>query len=120
MVSQTLISNSGRWVTMVCKDYFKNLSEEEIDNYFNKIIGKIFACLKIYEKSTDDYEQLSTYIEHLILEFQGFNDLIEAENFISLVSTLNGINKNLSTINHKEMKSNIFYCIDAVKKGRNI
>ena len=28
--------------------------------------------------------------------------------------------KLLTTINHKEMKSNIFYCIDAVKKGRNI
>ena len=78
-------------------------------------------CLKIYEdiesgKSTNS--QLSTYIKRLILEFQGFGNLYEPQIFIALISTLNGIEENLSTITHMQMKSYIFYCIDTVKKCR--
>lgn len=106
---------------MVCKDYFNNMKKEDILIYVNKSIDKLFACLKIYEdiengKSTNS--QLSTYIKRLILEFQGFSNLYEPQIFIALISTLNGIEENLSTITHIQMKSYIFYCIDTVKKCR--
>ena len=106
---------------MVCKDYFNNMKKEDILVYINKSIDKLFACLKIYEdiesgKSTNS--QLSTYIKILILEFQGFGNLYEPQIFIALISTLNGIEENLSTITHMQMKSYIFYCIDTVKKCR--
>ena len=106
---------------MVCRDYFSNFNKDDICKYVNKNIDKLFACLKIYEdievgKAT--ISQLSTYIQRLILEFKGFDNLYEPQLFISLISTLNGIEENISVINHTQMKSYIFYCIDVVKKCR--
>lgn len=59
---------------------------------------------------------LYTYLDRLIVEFNGTKYTLDVDTFVSLVSILAGI-RNKGDITHKEVKSLVFHCISLVKKG---
>lgn len=98
--------------------YNLSISEEDINLYLDRSINRIFAILAIFEEC-EDCNNMSTfysYLDRLIIEFNGIKDIFDITLFMSIVGILNGM-KNKDRLTHKEVKSLVFHCISIVKKG---
>lgn len=58
----------------------------------------------------------NSYLDRLIIEFDGIKDIFDITIFISIVGILSGM-RNKKNLTHKEVKSLVFHCISIVKKG---
>ena len=94
-------------------------SDEEIQEYKQYLINKIFAILGIYEDcdNIQDFTGYTTYISRLTREFNGIYNMFGIINFLSIVSILEGMKV---PITHAEVKQLVFHCISLVKKARVI
>ena len=94
-------------------------SANEIQEYKQSVINKIFAILGIYEdcEKINDFTGYTTYIKRLTKEFNGVYDMFGVVNFLSLVGVLEGMKVPVD-MNHTEVKRLVFHCISLVKKAR--
>lgn len=57
-----------------------------------------------------------SYLDRLIIEFNGVKNIFDITLFMSIVGILDGM-MNKQNLTHKEVKSLVFHCISIVKKG---
>lgn len=100
---------------MVYENFYNNAPKEKINEYFKYSVNRIYAILGMYEDE-NDFKNLHCYLRRLIIEFKGIIDLYDGKEFISLINILNGIDNNLESLNHSEIKSLVFHCISLLKK----
>ena len=93
------------------------LNNEQIDKYLDSLINKIFAILGIYEdcEKINNFKNYLSYVNIIIIEVKGFYKFSNAENFLSLISILNGMTL-LDEMKHGTVKSLTFHCISIIKK----
>lgn len=98
-------------------DYKVELNKEDLNKYLDRLVNKIFAILGIYEDCDEKktYDDFFIYLDRLCLEIKGCQYSLEIENFLSLYNVLLGISHS-EIIEHKKIKSLVFYCISVVKK----
>ena len=108
---------TGRWVNMSCNINGIEISNEELNKYYDKLINKIFAILGVYEdcEKESNFDNYTIYIDRVLTELIGGYYLMDSEAFLSLYNILLGI-KSSNDNNHKKIKSIVFHCISVVKK----
>lgn len=92
-------------------------TKESLKTYTDRSVNRLFAILGIYEDCVqkNDFTTYKSYLDRLIVEFDGCYSLFRADVFISMVGILEGMsNRDLS---HKEVKSLVFHLISLAKKG---
>lgn len=102
---------------MSCNINGIEISNEELNKYYDKLINKIFAILGVYEdcEKESDFSNYVVYIDRVLTELVGGYYLMNSEEFLSLYNILLGI-KSSDNFNHKKIKSIVFHCISVVKK----
>lgn len=58
----------------------------------------------------------NSYLDRLIIEFNGIKDIFDITIFMSIVGILNGM-RSKDNLTHREVKSLVFHCISIIKKG---
>lgn len=94
---------------------YGELPEEMWEDYFEKLVGKVFKILPMKEK---EFETLPEYLSSLLLELHGNKSLIQViqhdGDFLSLISTLEYFVENDDDVGI--YKREVFKCISIVKK----
>lgn len=94
---------------------YELLDDKCFVNYLNFLIGRFYKILPISEKEP---ETLRNYLESLLIELQGNQQLIEKikcdAQFLSLLGTVQFFISNDFT--HKVLKRETFKCISITKK----
>lgn len=100
-------------------DYKIEIKKEELNEYLDKLINKTFAILGVYEDcdKKESYNDYFTYLDRLCLELKGCSSSLEMDKFLSLYNVLIGM-ANSDIMEHKKVKSLVFYCISVIKKMR--
>lgn len=94
-------------------------SANEIQEYKQSCINKIFAILGIYEdcEKINDYSGYTTYVKRLTREFNGIYNMFGIVNFLSLVGILKDMQVS-DNLTHADVKQLVFHCISLVKRAR--
>lgn len=90
---------------------------KKITVYLNVVVDKIFKILPLYEEKNIG---IKVYVESLIFELYGVQNVITIENssdYISLLSTLESVRAEMNKENIKKytLKRELFKCINLVK-----
>jgi hypothetical protein len=85
--------------------------------YLNSIVNSVFKILPLYEEQNVG---VATYVESLIFELDGLQDIIAIEHsyeYISLLSTLASVRKEVEREGSKKtvIKREVFKCINIIK-----
>ena len=127
MVLRTFLGLTGQMMNMEYNKYKIPISNKLLINYYNNLIKDFFKILPIFEgrdartklviySPEESYIQYNKYISNFILEIKGayilFND---NPYFLKLLNILEGM-LNSKIIEHAEIKSLVFHCIDIIKK----
>lgn len=88
-----------------------------LKNYFDSLVNNIFKILPLYEEKN---QGVSTYVDSLLFEINGLEDLIDIEvssEYISLINTLKSIKKEIdsNSSEHKVIKREVFKSIGILK-----
>lgn len=81
------------------------------DTYQAQMIKNIYKILPL----KDEGKNWDKYLEGLLVELNGLNQLCEDLNYVSLISKLEGL-FSIDPNNQKLFRKIIFDCIDALKK----
>lgn len=113
------LSQNGQMVIM---DYNVNgivFTKEEVNEYIDTSVNKIFALLGIFEDCSEKkiFDPFFIYLNRIITEFNGIYQLMGIEPFLSLVGNLKGLSA-AENLDHKFVKSLTFHCISIVKKAK--
>ena len=92
-------------------------SNERLLVYFDSLINSIFKVLPLYEENNVGIE---TYIESLLFELYGLNEVIKIEDsyeYVAMLSTLESVKKEVVKLDSKKrvIKREVFKCISIVK-----
>lgn len=103
---------------MDCKIYKINGAEftkDDVAVYIENSVDRVYAILISFEscQETNNFESYQTYLERLIVEFDGIYDLLGIIQFFSLVGILKGMQK--EGIKHHMVRSATFHCISILK-----
>lgn len=93
------------------------INSQKLTIYLNSIINSVFKILPLYEEQNIGIE---TYVESLIFELDGLQDIIDIKysyEYISLLSTLASVNKEVKKEDSKKsvIKREVFKCINIIK-----
>jgi hypothetical protein len=93
------------------------MSNNKLAIYLNSIINSVFKILPLYEEQN---EGVKTYIESLIFELDGLQEVVSIEHsyeYISLLSTLSSVKKEIKREDSKKtiIKREVFKCINIIK-----
>lgn len=85
--------------------------------YFDSLINSIFKILPLYEENNVG---IKTYVESLLFELKGLENVIDMEDsseYLSLLSTLDSIKNEVEREDSekKVIKREVFKCISIVK-----
>ena len=97
------------------------ITDQQSKEYCSQCINKIFAILGIFEECEDsgDMSSYYSYLDRVIMEFNGIKDMFQITTFMSLVGVLDGLRLN-ENANHKQVRQIVFHCISLIKKEQNI
>ena len=92
-------------------------NNEKLVIYLNSIVNSVFKILPLWEEKNVGVQ---TYIESLIFELDGLQDVVSIEHsaeYISLLSNLASVKKEIAKGNSKKqvIKREVFKCINIVK-----
>jgi hypothetical protein len=87
------------------------VSENQLDSYLSKLIGRVFKIIPMNEEEVDT---LDVYVDSLLREIFGNSKVFYGEELLSICGTLKGINFK----HHKSLKRDIFKAIDIIDKAR--
>lgn len=90
---------------------------KQLISYLNKLVDKVFKPLPLFEEKN---EGLNTYVDSLLFELYGLQEVISLDNsgdYISLLSTLESIKMGLDekSIKKQVLRRELFKCIDIIK-----
>ena len=90
---------------------------EKLTTYLNSVVNSVFKILPLWEEQNVG---VSTYIESLLFELYGLEEVVALENspeYISLLSTLESVKKEVSKKDSKKsiIKREVFKCINIIK-----
>lgn len=93
------------------------MNNKKLSIYLNSVVNSVFKILPLYEEQN---EGVTTYVESLIFELDGLQDIIMIEHsyeYISLLSTLSSVKKELEKENNRKpiIKREVFKCINIIK-----
>lgn len=85
--------------------------------YFDSLINSVFKILPLYEEKNVG---VNTYVESLLFELYGLDEVIDMEDsyeYISLLSTLESVKKEVANPDSekKVIKREVFKCISVIK-----
>jgi hypothetical protein len=85
--------------------------------YLNTIVNSVFKILPLFEEQNIG---VKTYLESLLFELYGLEEVVEIEHsyeYISLLSTLESVKKEVSNEESKKavVKREVFKCINIIK-----
>lgn len=85
--------------------------------HLNSIVNSVFKVLPLYEEQNTG---LKTYVESLLLELYGLQNVIEirhSHEYLSLLATLESIKREIDDENNKKsiIKREVFKCINIIK-----
>lgn len=111
----------GRVVIMHYDNDKVKLNEKETQQYKEKLIGKCFAVLGIYEDCEKDNQFTSfiTYIDRLKRELAGYYINSNDIQLISIVNILTEMQE-LNELTQSRVKSLTFYIISVVQKIKEV
>ncbi|MCR4361971.1 hypothetical protein JDW21_19655 [Bacillus subtilis] len=92
-------------------------NKKKLINYLNSVVNSVFKILPLYEEKN---EGINTYVESLLFELYGLQEAVSLEQsyeYISLLSTLESVKKEVSKKDSKKtvIKREVFKCINIVK-----
>lgn len=91
-------------------------SQEDIAEYFNRLIAKVYKVLPICEKSFNTKDQyLDSLIHELLGAMQAMNDVFRRAEFMSIINTLLFL-KTQESFFPSVYRPEIFKCINIIKK----
>lgn len=94
--------------------YNIEISTNLLLNYYDSLISNFYKILPISEESTND--QYKKYISNFIMEVCGGYYLFdESAYFLKLLNNLEYLLQ-IDNIEHKQIKSSVFNCINIIKK----
>lgn len=93
------------------------MNNKKLALYLNSIVNSVFKILPLYEEQNVGVE---TYVESLIFELDGLQEVIAIEHsyeYISLLSTLASVKKEVAKESSKKsvIKREVFKCINIIK-----
>ena len=93
------------------------MKSSKLAMYLNSVVNSVFKILPLYEEKNVGVE---TYVESLIFELDGLQDVIAIDGsyeYISLLSTLASVKKEVSKEDSKKaiVKREVFKCINIIK-----
>lgn len=93
------------------------INNKKLIIYLNAIVNSVFKILPLYEENNVGIER---YVESLIFELDGLQDIIAIEQtseYISLLSTLASVKKEVVKEGSKKavVKREVFKCINIIK-----
>lgn len=91
--------------------------DKKLITYLNSVVNSVFKILPLYEEQNVG---VSTYIESLIFELDGLQDVVSIKHsyeYISLLSTLSSVGKEVVKADSKKpiVKREVFKCINIIK-----
>ena len=95
-----------------------SLSDSERKKYIDFSINRVYAILGIYEdcELDNNFESYYKYTKRLVTEFVGAYNLLDIEQFLSLVNIIRGMSE-LKELSHSDVKYITFHCISILKKA---
>lgn len=93
------------------KTQFGIISENQLDAYMSKLIGRVF---KIIPMNEEHVSTLETYVNSLVREVIGNSKVFLGEELLSVCGTLKGLDYN----DHRLLKSDVFKAIELIDKAR--
>lgn len=100
---------------------FNNIcfTDDQVDNYKDLAINKVFAALGIYEDCAEqgDFSGYYKYLNRICTEFDGIYNMFGINTYLQLVGVLQGMIKDENP-EHSNVKSLVFHCISIIKKAR--
>jgi len=95
------------------------ISEEKLNEYYDRLINEIFKILGIYEscEKTEDFTKYISYLDKVIPQLKGTYDILGNVVFLSLTTTLIGM-QDYELLTHKKVRSLVFHCIDMITKTK--
>lgn len=92
-------------------------NKEKLIVYLESVVNSIFKILPLYEEKNVG---IQTYIESLLFELEGLQEVIKVEHsaeYLSLLFTLASVKKEIDKPDSKKqtIKREIFKCINIVK-----
>jgi hypothetical protein len=96
-------------------------NNERLVGYLDTLINSVFKVLPLYEENN---EGVDTYVESLIFELYGLENVVNMESsseYISLLSTLESIKKEVAKTNSEKkiIKREVFKSINIIKTMLN-
>lgn len=85
--------------------------------YLNSVVNSVFKILPLYEEQNVG---VATYVESLIFELDGLQDIVTIEHsyeYISLLSNLSSVKKEVEKEDGRKsvVKREVFKCINIIK-----
>jgi len=92
-------------------------SNQALNQGYERIINMLYSMLGSYEncETENNFEPFIIQGQRTCIQMQGFYNLIGGDAFMTISATIKGM-IDCKELNHKKVKSWIFYCIDLVKK----
>lgn len=94
------------------------LDNSEKKKYIDFSINKVYAILGIYEdcELDNNFDNYYKYTKRLVTEFIGAYNLLDIQQFLSLVNIIKGMSES-KELNHDDIKYITFHCISILKKA---
>lgn len=93
------------------------MNNDKLAMYLSTVVNSVFKILPLYEEKNIG---VGTYVESLIFELDGLQDVVSIDNsyeYISLLSTLASVKREVLNDDGKKaiIKREVFKCINIIK-----
>lgn len=93
------------------KTQYGKISENQLDAYMSKLIGRVFKIIPMNEEQVGTLE---AYVDSLLREMVGNSKVFLGEELLSVCGTLKGLDYS----DHRLLKSDVFKAIELIDKAR--